>query len=280
MIQQTIHAHFGRSRANSWGSPSFPPERALLAAGAVLAAYDYREIRQTLVTGIQTYANMVAQNCTAALSFGDANDAAQTLASSAPNPTSSPPASTTISGKKLASYFRGSPVPVPDFSPQNFGEHRFTDNSLVVTSPVEPQRPIPRLGLRRNPISSSCPSEPTVMPWSSALVLLCGLALALVLSRWLARSIVGPVQHLSKTAQTVTRDQNYKLRAAKVSEDELGVLVDCFNAMLGQIEQRDDQLNLHRHHLEELVAARTTELSTAKERPRKPAAPRPPSSPT
>lgn len=54
---------------------------ALLAAGAVLALYDYREMRQTLVTGTQTYANIVAQNCTAALSFGDANDAAQTLGS-------------------------------------------------------------------------------------------------------------------------------------------------------------------------------------------------------
>ena len=54
---------------------------ALLSAGMVLAAYDYREFRQTLVTGTQTYANIVAQNCTAALSFGDANDAAQTLGS-------------------------------------------------------------------------------------------------------------------------------------------------------------------------------------------------------
>ena len=34
--------------------------------------------------------------------------------------------------------------------------------------------------------------------------------------------------------------------------------------MLGQIEQSNAQLNLHRHHLEELVTARTTELSTAK----------------
>ena len=83
---------------------------------------------------------------------------------------------------------------------------------------------------------------------------------------WLARSIVGPVEHLSKTAQTVTRDQNYKIRAAKVSDDELGVLVDCFNTMLDQIEQRDAQLNLHRHHLEDLVAARTQELSDAKEK--------------
>jgi two-component system, sensor histidine kinase len=238
---------------------------ALLTAGLVLAAYDYREIRQNLVTGTQTYANIVAQNCTAALSFGDANDAAQTLGSLRAEPHVVAASIYDNSGKKLAVYFRGRQVPIPNFSARDFGEHRFTEDSLVVTSPVElngrllgwvyVQSDLLQLSEQTNRYASVF-----------GIVLLCGLGLALGLSRWLARSIVGPVEHLSKTAQTVTRDQNYKLRAAKVSEDELGVLVDCFNTMLGQIEQRDSQLNLHRHHLEDLVAARTQELSYAKEK--------------
>ncbi len=148
---------------------------------------------------------------------------------------------------------------------ENFGEHRFTDDSLVVTSPVQlngrllgwvyVQSDLVQLSEQTNRYASVF-----------GIVLMCGLGLALGLSRWLARSIVGPVEHLSKTAQTVTRDQNYKIRAAKVSNDELGVLVDCFNTMLGQIEQRDAQLSLHRHHLEDLVTARTQELSDAKEK--------------
>jgi signal transduction histidine kinase/CheY-like chemotaxis protein/HPt (histidine-containing phosphotransfer) domain-containing protein len=238
---------------------------ALLAAGAVLALFDYREMRQTLVTGTQTYANIVAQNCTAALSFGDANDAAQTLGSLRAESHVIAACIYDNSGKKLAVYFRGRPVPVPSFSVQNFGEHQFTEDSLIVTSPVElngrllgwvyVQSDLVQLSEQTNRYGSVF-----------GIVLLCGLGLALGLSRWLARSIVGPVEHLSKTAQTVTRDQNYKLRAAKVSDDELGVLVDCFNTMLGQIEQRDAQLNLHRHHLEDLVTARTQELSDAKEK--------------
>ena len=86
---------------------------ALLAAGAVLALYDYREMRQTLVTGTQTYANIVAQNCTAALSFGDANDAAQTLGSLRLNPTFSPPAFTTTPGKNSPSIFADATFPSP-----------------------------------------------------------------------------------------------------------------------------------------------------------------------
>ena len=42
--------------------------------------------------------------------------------------------------------------------------------------------------------------------------------------------------------------------------DELGVLIDCFNEMLAQIQQRDAELIRHREHLEEEVQARTLEL--------------------
>jgi two-component system, sensor histidine kinase len=238
---------------------------ALLAAGAVLALYDYREMRPTLVTGTQTYANIVAQNCTAALSFGDANDAAQTLGSLRAESHVVAACIYDNSGKKLAVYFRGRQVPIPDFTVENFGEHRFTEDSLVVSSPVELNGRL--LGWVYVQSDLVQLSEQTSRYASVfGIVLVCGLGLALGLSRWLARSIVGPVEHLSKTAQAVTRDQNYKIRAAKVSEDELGVLVDCFNTMLNQIEQRDGQLNLHRHHLEDLVTARTQELSDAKEK--------------
>jgi signal transduction histidine kinase len=42
----------------------------------------------------------------------------------------------------------------------------------------------------------------------------------------------------------------------------LGLLVDGFNEMLAQIQERDDKLQRHGEHLEEEVAARTAELRT------------------
>ncbi len=77
---------------------------------------------------------------------------------------------------------------------------------------------------------------------------------------------MGPVEHLSRTATKVSIDRNYAVRAEKSADDELGKLVDCFNGMLDQIQERDGQLTMHRDHLEELVAARTVELSTAKDK--------------
>jgi len=238
---------------------------ALLSAGAVLAALNYREIRHALVTDTQTYANMVAQNTNADLSFGDANDAAKNLASLRAEPHVVAAAIYDGSGKRLAVFFRDGPVPLPPFTPLGPGECRFGDGSLVVTSPVELNGRLLGWVYVQSDLSqlSEC-ARGSAMVFGT--VMFSAMALALALSRRLSRSIVGPVEHLSKTAQTITDDRNYQVRATKTTDDELGTLVDCFNAMLEQIEQRDAQLNLHRHHLEEMVAARTAELSAAKDK--------------
>ena len=62
----------------------------------------------------------------------------------------------------------------------------------------------------------------------------------------LMKQIIQPVTELGATARAVTAKQNYTLRAQKTTNDELGQLVDCFNEMLVQIQQRDSQLDQHR----------------------------------
>jgi len=85
--------------------------------------------------------------------------------------------------------------------------------------------------------------------------------LAFYLSKWIAR----PIIELASTARTVEETKDFSIRAEKRSQDELGVLVDNFNRMLGRIQQRDDELVHHRLELEEKVRDRTTELVTANE---------------
>ena len=103
-----------------------------------------------------------------------------------------------------------------------------------------------------------------VVVYGTAMML--ALFLKLLLARRMARSIIGPVEHLSRTAQDISSNRDYAVRAEKTGDDELGTLVDCFNGMLEQIQVRDGQLTLHRDHLEELVTNRTRELSTARDK--------------
>lgn len=100
-------------------------------------------------------------------------------------------------------------------------------------------------------------------------ILACFLWLALVvvavLGLRLGRHLTEPILQLAATAETVSETKNYALRAMGSGTDEIGHLVDRFNEMLIQIEQRDVELKNHRQDLEKLIAQRTRELSLAKE---------------
>jgi two-component system, sensor histidine kinase and response regulator len=88
---------------------------------------------------------------------------------------------------------------------------------------------------------------------------------AYLISMKLQRIISEPVLHLAGTMKKVKEEQSYSIRADYSSRDELGELIQGFNEMLHQIELRDTLLKQQRDDLEERVAARTSELSSAKE---------------
>lgn len=82
-----------------------------------------------------------------------------------------------------------------------------------------------------------------------------------LLAGWIAVGVSRSVRNLSRAAERVRTDKDFKVRAVKTSEDELGQLTDAFNEMLAGIQTRDDELGQHRGNLERLVEARTAELS-------------------
>jgi nitrate/nitrite-specific signal transduction histidine kinase len=87
----------------------------------------------------------------------------------------------------------------------------------------------------------------------TAVMLVAGLV-ALFVSSVLQRLISRPIQHLADVAREVSSGNHYAIRAVKETSDELGLLTDAFNSMLGQIESRDQ-------YLETKVAMRTAELT-------------------
>ena len=90
------------------------------------------------------------------------------------------------------------------------------------------------------------------------------LLVSLGLARPLKRSIAEPIARLIQAAQKVSASQNYGLRVQHRRSDELGVLIDSFNTMLAQIEDRGAALLHHRDELERQVGVRTEQLEKAK----------------
>jgi signal transduction histidine kinase/DNA-binding response OmpR family regulator len=87
--------------------------------------------------------------------------------------------------------------------------------------------------------------------------------IALGLSRMTARLIFGPIDRLIQVTRRVRDGGGYDLRAAPGDDDEIGELIDQFNAMLGDVQKRDQQLLLQQDDLERTVVSRTTELRTS-----------------
>ncbi|MFZ1548046.1 MAG: response regulator [Candidatus Nitrotoga sp.] len=81
----------------------------------------------------------------------------------------------------------------------------------------------------------------------------------------LQRRISEPILNLAEAARRVVHTKDFESRIVKTSNDEIGILVDSFNDMLSNIQSREENLNKHRDHLEEMVEARTAELRTSME---------------
>lgn len=86
------------------------------------------------------------------------------------------------------------------------------------------------------------------------------LVLSLLVIYRLQKRLSKPILDLSEITQRISSNKVYSYRAQKVSNDELGVLIDGFNEMLEHIEQRDEMLRAHRMHLQDVVDRRTQDL--------------------
>ena len=94
-------------------------------------------------------------------------------------------------------------------------------------------------------------------------LLLLGTGLAiLLLNRWVQRSVLKPVLGLSEAAEIISQEKDYSIRALRMSEDEIGQLVDTFNGMLTQIELRDLELHYEMERAEAATLAKSQFLAT------------------
>ncbi|WP_198263343.1 histidine kinase dimerization/phospho-acceptor domain-containing protein [sulfur-oxidizing endosymbiont of Gigantopelta aegis] len=84
--------------------------------------------------------------------------------------------------------------------------------------------------------------------------------IVIIISTKLQKAFTTPLTELMQTMKSVSLEKKYNIRARKISGDEYGTLVDVFNEMLNEIQQRDSQLASYSQRLETEVADRTKDL--------------------
>ncbi len=164
----------------------------------------------------------------------------------------------TEDGRVLASYLRNqNEAPIPRSLPAD-GLQKDT-LFLTLTAPIGVDgKRIGSLYIRsdRSSLLRHVQQFLTVM---LVVLLISSLIIFKIFSR-LQRRIFNPILQLARTISLVSKDKNYTVRAYKQAGDELGELTDGFNAMLGQIQQRDASLEKAHLELEHRMQDRTSKL--------------------
>ena len=94
----------------------------------------------------------------------------------------------------------------------------------------------------------------------AGIVTLAALAVAYLLSLPLRRMVTRPLLAIAAVAREITERRNFALRAEKLSEDEVGLLSESFNAMLAEIERATKELEaLNRESAREVSERRRAE---------------------
>jgi PAS domain S-box-containing protein len=232
---------------------------ALMIAGASLVTFDVRSYKTALVSDLSVKADIIAANSTAALAFEDYDSAKQTLNGLVHEYRILVAYLLSAEGLTFASYSRADVHEQhrkPVLREEGFF---FADDFLAVRRPIYFDGEV--LGHIYIEADLGGVSErvqnfvATVMAISAAT-----LFVIMILTSRLQRFISTPLLSLADLAKQISRDRDYSVRAQKVSDDEVGTLIDGFNEMLVQIEERDAKLERHRDELQTEVGKQTAEL--------------------
>ncbi len=233
----------------------------LLLAGVAFLGVDAYYFRGDLTKELSTMMQFAGDNCTAALDFNVPKTAEDTLRALRAEPPIANACIYNLQGDVFAAYQRAGTSTPTRFPPVQPPGHEFRDHQLRIFEPITMQ------GKKIGTIFVTCDlyelnDHLKRFAMMAALVLGLSLLVAFFLSVRLQRVISGPILQLAQAMQTVTLEKKYSVRVRKQSDDELGQLMDGFNEMLAQIQERDAALESARDHLEARVAERTRELES------------------
>jgi len=243
----------------------------LLFSFLMYGARDAVQRRDAKITELDSMAQVIAFNASAVVEFGDHQGAERLFGALETHPDV---LSALMLGKEtgfLYEYVRpGEKLPTQTAAhtqhdhghgqPEHFGSWR----QITVAVPIRTADGI----IGSVELTASLASLWHELAVSSA-IFFGGSFIAFLLAFGIARRMQLPLLAalgaLGETAARVAHSKDYRQRAVKQANDEIGDLADAFNAMMSEIAQRDRALQEQRDQLEVTVEQRTLALSIAKE---------------
>ena len=237
----------------------------LLVTLSIQTVSDLLKSRSSMVSNLESLGEVIGANAEAALMFEDSSAAQKLLKGFELAPDILSAYLLNSAGKQVAVYHRNAKQawsiglesldkPVTVFSNTRLHLYRpiFMDQRFIGAIYIQSDLTQLYIQLTQN----------LLLALFAALI---SVVLTAVLSSRLQRFLARPITQLAKTITEITENQQYDRHVQKHDNDEIGQLYDCFNEMLKQIKERDQQLLQNQENLEAAVVERTRELDAANE---------------
>lgn len=232
---------------------------ALIIASSSLLYFDLTSFKHKKTADLTSQAEVISLNCSAGIAFKDSVAVTEVLKSLRAETQIKVAAVYTPDGVLFANYLR------PGVSPQSLPSHLtphvpvFGPNGLEIVHVIQSEKDSVGYLYIQSSMSDWYSRRNRFVQIILIVMCLC-VGISVLLASRLQRIVSSPILSLANTMRSVAREERYDVRVAKRANDEVGQLVDGFNTMLGEIEERERELHLANSELEDRVKSRTTEL--------------------
>ena len=232
---------------------------AILLAGGAFLIFDVYNFRQSSARDLETIAQVLGSNSTAAMTFKDSTSGDEVLQALSARGHVSAACVYGRDGEIFSQYRSPAAALDADCPPPEADASRFEPTRLVVFHTII----LDHQAIGTIVLVSDLVELSELLRWHSAVLGLIVLFLsagAYPLASRMQRAISNPILSLAATTKVVTTRKDYSVRVAQGTHDEVGVLIEGFNGMLAEIQRRDGELQRAQDELEHRVEERTGEL--------------------
>jgi signal transduction histidine kinase/DNA-binding response OmpR family regulator len=235
----------------------------LVFAAAPLIAYAFMNNRAAALADLESVATITANNVAAALAFRDEEMAREVLQALRAKPEIEAACAYDLGADAAPRLFAQAGTASCPEAPGAAGVHEFPTLRIRVQPVLSGEDAVGWLRIQQS--RARVRQALTTQIGITVVILVASLFASLGMAWAVQRLFTAPLLGLASVARRISASRNYGLRAESGGPDEIGQLIDDFNGMVQQIEQRDQALRASRDELEDRVRERTLELHRARE---------------